>query len=296
MGYWCLRLSAALLGIVCLTVPVWSQDAEISVLKGEVRSQAQLIFSDYQVELSDLLQHRNPLRADVQTDGSFEFRRVLPGDYMARISTLAGEVVNQQIVSVRPFTGPLFLHLPPTKHSGPGGGTISLKQLQHPPAAKARRAFESARKFSESGNFDRAAGELEKAIQISPEFADAYVNLAVLHLRIGRYEQAIGELRRAIQIGGPHPVALCNLSYAQAKLERGSEAIASAREALKLDAGYAPAHLMLGTLLAADPRTRSEAIAHLERAAESIPSARGTLERVRRASDSGTGAPASPPK
>src|SRR5438477_1803992 len=105
VGYWRLRLSAALLGVVCLTVPVWSQDPEISVLKGEIRSQAGLILSDYQVELGDVLQHRNPLQTDVRSDGSFEFRRVPGGDYMARISTLAGEVVYQQIVSVRPFTG-----------------------------------------------------------------------------------------------------------------------------------------------------------------------------------------------
>jgi hypothetical protein len=284
VSYWCLRLSAALLGIVSLTAPVWSQDAEISVLKGEVRSPAELILSDYQVELSDPLQHRI-LQTDVGSDGSFEFRRIPSGEYIVKVLTLAGELVFQQIVMVRPFSGPLVLHLPPSKRATAGGGTVSLRQLQHPPAPKAMRAFVSARKFSESGNLDRAAGELEKAIQISPEYADAYLNLGVLHLRMGRYEQAIGELRQAIRIGGPRPAALCNLSYAQAKLERGADAIESARQALKLDAAFPAAHLMLGALLAADPRTLSEAIPHLERAAESMPAARATLERVRRRSE-----------
>ena len=54
-------------------------------------------------------------------------------------------------------------------------------------------------------------------------------------------------------------------------------------EALKLNPGYAPAHLILGSLLAADLRTVPEAIPHLERAAESMPAARVTLEQVRRA-------------
>ena len=42
-----------------------------------------------------------------------------------------------------------------------------------------------------------------------------------------------------------------------------------------------PAHLLLGSLLAGDRRTLPEAIPHLERAAESIPAARDTLEKVR---------------
>src|SRR5258706_15684401 len=108
VGYWCLRLSAALLGVVCLTVPVWPQDWEISVLQGEVDSQTELILSDYQVELWSLLQFRNPFRSDVRSDGSFEFRRIPSGDYMAKVSTLAGEVAYQQIVSLRAFTGPLL--------------------------------------------------------------------------------------------------------------------------------------------------------------------------------------------
>lgn len=292
VSYRCPRLPAALLAIVCLAVPARSQDPEISVLRGEVHSETELILHDYLVELSDLLHPRDPLRTDVRSDGSFEFRHVPTGEYMAKILTLHGELVYQEIVTLRSLTGPLFLRLPPSKRLPTTRGTISLRQLQHPPAPKAVKAFASARKLAESGNVDRAAGELEKAIQISPEFAEAYINLAAVHLQMRLYEQAIGELRQAIQVGGPSPVALCNLSYAQAKLQRGSDAIESARQALKLDEGYAPAHLMLGSLLAADPRTVFEGIPHLERAAESIPAARATLEKVRRAS----GALALPPR
>ena len=281
MSYRCPRLPAALLGLVCLTIPARAQDPEIAVLRGEVRGEPQLLLRGYQVALFDLLHHHDALKTGVHSDGSFEFRQVPSGEYMAKILTLQGGLVHQEIVTVRPPAGPLFLPLPPSKKSRTGPATISLRQLQHPPAPRAIQAFTSARKFSDSGNFDRAAGELEKAIRISPEYADAYLNLAALHLRTGRYEQAIGELRQALEIGGPRPVALCNLSYAQAKLERSSDAIESARQALKLDAGYAPAHLMLGSVLAADPRTLPEAIAHLERAAESIPSASALQSRDR---------------
>lgn len=114
----------------------------------------------------------------------------------------------------------------------------------------------SAQRFSESGQAEKAVEELEKAIRISPEYADAYNNLAVQHIRMGRFEEACGELARAI---------------------------ASARAALRLDSGSPQAHLILGSILAQDPRTRAESIPHLERAAETLPSARASLEQVRRA-------------
>ncbi len=76
---------------------------------------------------------------------------------------------------------------------------------------------------------------------------------------------------------------LCNLAYAQLNLGRVAESLASVRAALHLDSGYPQGHLILGSILAADPRTRTEAIPHLERAAETIPSARATLERTRSA-------------
>jgi tetratricopeptide (TPR) repeat protein len=98
---------------------------------------------------------------------------------------------------------------------------------------------------------------------------------------MGRYEEAAGELARAIAISAPSPVQLSNLAYAQYQLNLITEAIASARAALRLDSGSPQAHLILGSLLARDPRTRAESIPHLERAAETLPSARAILEKVR---------------
>lgn len=141
----------------------------------------------------------------------------------------------------------------------------------------------SAQLFSESGQAEKAVEELEKAIRISPEYADAYNNLAVQHIRMGRFEEACGELARAIVIAGPSTLLLSNLAYAQRQLNRLPEAIVSAPAALRLDSGSPQAHLILGSILAQDPRTRAESIPHLERAAETLPSARASLEQVRRA-------------
>jgi hypothetical protein len=101
-----------------------------------------------------------------------------------------------------------------------------------------------------------------------------------------RFEEAAPEQQRAIDLAGPNPVRLCNLAFAQANLGRFQEALATVRAALRLDAGFDRAHLLLGTLLAADPRTRAEGIAHLERAAQTIQSAQTQLESARAAMQS----------
>ena len=118
-----------------------------------------------------------------------------------------------------PQAGPLTVRLR-TLHKPSAPGTISLTQLRHPPSRKAFQAVASAQRFSQSGQTEKAVEELEKAIRISPEYADAYNNLAVQHMRMGRFEEAAGELTHAISIAGPNPMALSNLAYAQRQLNR----------------------------------------------------------------------------
>jgi predicted Zn-dependent protease len=278
----CPRPLAALVAIVSLGIPGRSQSTDISaIVRGELRSDAPVPFDQYLVELAGLEHHTDKHRADVQFDGSFQLRDIRSGSYMLRVTTLQGDLVHQELVTVTSQAGPLTVRLPAGKPSAPG--TISVTQLRHPPARKALQAVVSAQRFSASGQSEKAVAELEKAIRISPEYAEAYNNLAVQHIRMGRFEEAANELARAIAIAGPNPLPLCNLAYAQGRLNRFPEAIASARAALRLDSGSPQAHLILGSILAQDPRTRAESIPHLERAAETLPSARATLEQVRRA-------------
>ena len=123
---------------------------------------------------------------------------------------------------------------------------------------------------------------MEKALRISPEYADAYSNLAVQHMRMRRFAEAVDEVTHAIAIAGPNPLMLSNLAYAQINLGRVEESVATARAALRLDTDYPQAHLILGSILAANVRTRAEGIHHLELVADRFPSARETLERVRK--------------
>ena len=279
----CPRPLAALVTVVCLSISCLAQSGEIASVKGELLSAIPTPFHDYWVELSDI-SHRTDLhRVDVKNDGSFEFHSVPAGEYRLCVTNLRGDPVFEQFVTINSLSGNLSVRLPGTPPPRSAPGTVSFTQLRHPPTPMAFQAVASAQRLAESGQIEKAAQELEKAIRLSPEYADAYNNLAVQHMHMNRFEEAAGELTRAIELGGPSPMKLCNLAYAQHRLRREAEAAESTRAALRMDSSYPQAHYILGSILASDPRTRAESIPHLERAAESLPSARAMLETVRRA-------------
>ena len=128
----------------------------------------------------------------------------------------------------------------------------------------------AAQKLSASGEHQKAAEELEKAVRVSPGFAEAWVNLAAQHLHAGLYEQALAELSRAGEIAKPTAVAYYDSAFASFALHRDDDAFRSVRQALRLDPQYPQAHYLLGTHLAADRRTLPEGIAHLEQAYQAI--------------------------
>jgi protein O-GlcNAc transferase len=139
----------------------------------------------------------------------------------------------------------------------------------------------AARKLSDAGDYEKAAGQLEKAIRLSPGYADAWTNLGTLHIFLKRYEQALRELTHAGEISAPTAIILCNMAYADYALHRHAEGTRSAREALKLDPSYIQAHYLLGAFLVHDRCTLAEGIQHLEAAADAMPAARAELERAR---------------
>jgi tetratricopeptide (TPR) repeat protein len=277
----CPRPLAALAAIVFLSIRSGAQTSEVQTFKGEVRSDSLMNFHDYRIELEEINHHGEIYRTDLNIQGDFEFHRLPAGEYQLRVTTFRGDMIQQEFVSVNSFVGVLRVHLAlPAKNSSEPG-TISMTQLRHPPDRKAIQSYVAAQRFAASGSPEKAAKELEKAVRISPEFADAYTNLAVQHMRLERFEEAAAEMTRAIEIAGPNPLRLCNLAYAQTFLGRREEALVSVRAALRLDGGYLQGHLILGTILAADRRTVSEAIPHLERAVQSFPSAQAILEQAR---------------
>lgn len=234
----------------------------------------------YSCRLEDL-HSRQSTSGDVHTDGSATLHNVPYGDYRLTVTDFGGAAVREEIVTVGQFAGPIVINLP-RRDQRPPAGPVSVAQLQHPPSPKAVAAAAKAQRYSGAGDYRRAATELEKAVRLSPDFVEARNNLAVEYIRLGDYQPAIEEIERASAIAKPGPVELCNLAYAELQLKRYDEAVEAVRAALRLDSAYAQAHFVLGVLLARQPATLREALPHLERAAQTIPSAQAALELARR--------------
>jgi tetratricopeptide (TPR) repeat protein len=285
-----LRLLFALVILLLLRAPGRSQGLEVSLLKGEIFSEEKTQLNGYQVDLYEVHSNRDVDHTDVHFDGGFQFRNVPHGDYQLRITNDFGEVVHQDFVTVGTHTQPVEIRLPKRRIERPPSGPISLSQLQHPPTRKAVGAFMAAQTLSQAGQFEKAAAELEKAVRISPEYAEAYTNLAAQHARMGRYAEAIADATRAMELTKPNAMDLSNLAFAQYKLNRYAEAVQSARTAVRLDPANDKAHYMLGTLLVMDKNTLHEGVVHLERAVASVPSAQANLNMARRQLEKESGA------
>lgn len=229
-------------------------------------------------------QDRRPIRSEaLPTDGVWRFREVPYGEYRVTIRSSDGAPVYEQMITVNSQTSTVMLNLPVKMASLSVSGTVSVGQLLHPIDRKALKSFKESQNLIEKGDFKQAARQLEKAIEVSPGYADAYGTLAAVHINMGRYQQALSEISQAISVAGPNARDLSNQALASFGLEDYAESIKAARWALRLDPDYDPAHFVLGATLAIDKRTMAESVPHLERAARTITRAKAILAIVHKA-------------
>jgi tetratricopeptide (TPR) repeat protein len=277
---WFTRVVSPSYAAALLMLPLPLYAGEIQVLRGRLITESQEPVQGLFVGMEEVASHTEIPRIDVALDGSFEFRRVPAGEYVVKVTDANRQIVHQQYVTILEHVPEFSIRLPEVRQPSTRPGTVSFRQLSHPPDKKAVNAFHAATRFSTSGKYDEAIAELQKAIRISPEFAGAYTNLAVQQIRLNRFAESAASSQRAIELGGPDPINLCNLAFAQFQLRRFQESAGNAAAALRLDPNYYQGHLILGSVLANVPERRAEAIAHLERAAEKFPSALVTLEKL----------------
>jgi tetratricopeptide (TPR) repeat protein len=272
----------AVLTIVGVAGPAQSQDGQLSELQIEVIGGGEGLRPTYTAELQRLQYHQKFGSAELPPDGAWRFRDVPYGEYTLTIVDGSGAAIYEQGVSVGPRTSRMMVRLPEKDTSRTVSGTVSLLQLRNPIRKKALQFFRTSEKLFDAGEYEKAAEELQKAIQVSPGYAQAYSNLAIVHIWIGLYERAVSDASQALRIAGPNARDLSNMALAECKLERYADSMQSARSALRLDPNYNPAHYLLGAVLAMDKRTIAESVPHLERAAQTIGSAKEMLTLVQK--------------
>ena len=271
----------ATVAVLCLGRSTWGQVSEADSVKGEVHSSEIL---RGQVVMNNLHGGLNAFAVPIGGDGGFEFRHVPYGEYRLTVRDATDQSIHEELIVVHSQQQPIDIQVTVREEPRPASGSISAQELLHPPTKSAFKAFVAAQKLSEAGEHEKAAAQLQKAIQLSPDYAAAWVNLGVQHIFLKRYEEGIEDLTHASEISRPTSMILTNVAYAQYMLHRFVEGTAAARAALQLDSTCVQAHYLLGSFLAQDRRTRAEGVQHLEVAARTMPAAREELARAERES------------
>lgn len=120
------------------------------------------------------------------------------------------------------------------------------------------------------GNDDKAIELIGRAVQLSPDYAEARINLGNSLVRKGRFGEGVLAYQHAIKVKPDLFAAYCNMSAALKELGRLDESIAAANRAIELNPGSAEAFNNLG---AAQSRKREfeKAAASYRRAIELNP-------------------------
>lgn len=165
----------------------------------------------------------------------------------------------------------------PTEPSS--AGMVSAKWLRHRVPKAARRAYEAAGGIPDS---TKAAIELENAIKIDPDFAEAHHALGVVYAHQNRNPEAAAQFRRTIELVPEEAIPYSNLAWVLFAMGQRAEAETNVRRALQLSPENATAHLLMGCLLIETPQALAEGIWHLEFAGRTLPRARQLVEAVRK--------------
>ena len=113
-------------------------------------------------------------------------------------------------------------------------GIVSVKRLRHRATKAAREAYEKADKLARNKEDQKAARELERAIALDTDFAEAHGDLGVLYTCLGRYPEAAAEFRRAMELVPEESLPYSNLAWVLLAMGQRAEAEANVRHAIQL--------------------------------------------------------------
>ncbi|OPX21719.1 MAG: hypothetical protein B1H03_06060 [Planctomycetales bacterium 4484_113] len=113
--------------------------------------------------------------------------------------------------------------------------------------------YNYARNLHQHGKYDEAAKHYRKAIELKPDFAEAYNNLGIVLCELGHYVESEASLQQSLQLR-PHPYPHCNLGDLYSRQGRFEAAEAELLAALKMKPDFAAAIYTLAQVLAKTER------------------------------------------
>jgi Tfp pilus assembly protein PilF len=185
--------------------------------------------------------------------GRFRFRRLLAGTYTVAVF-IPGRGEVRQTVAVGPAgadrRGRLGVRIDVSEANVVAEEAIrrrnlvSVRELSVPP--QARREYEEARKKLARRDAAGAAAHLERAVQLAPQFAEAWNTLGTIAYQSREYEKAATYFREALEQEPGAYEPLVNLGGVLLNLDQPEEALAYNRHAVLRRSNDALAHSQLG--------------------------------------------------
>ena len=124
--------------------------------------------------------------------------------------------------------------------------------------------------LDKQGNLAEAIAEYRKSIELGGINAAAYASLSLALTRSGDLQDAISAAQHALSLNPKDPVTESNLAAALLQSGQTDEAVDHIRKALELDPDFSDAHNMLGIVLARAGKL-DEGIEHLQKAVSNTP-------------------------
>ena len=185
-------------------------------------------------------------KAFTSPSGDFQVPGVAAGRYI--ISVMQGSRSMQQEILVGNFEPDLKLSMPGVQASDPKarGATVSVASLGVPD--KARRAYDSARKALSSNKLTEAMKDVNSALQIAPQFADALSLRAVLYLASGNPQMAVQIATESVKIDPNNCLGYTILGASYNVAGQFLKAVAPLEEALRVDPGFWQSHFEIGKM------------------------------------------------
>ena len=188
--------------------------------------------------------------------GAFAFRRLKSGRYMVVVD--AGkefEMAGESVDIIEPprrrgdpgITVPVYITLQPRSSSSGVPGTVDAKAGGIPEAA--RDLYKQAMESAKSGDPKKAIEELNKALEIYPNFMAALNQLGVQYMEVKEWGKAVEALRKAIGIAPEAFHPRLNYGIVLLQLKDYQAAAVELGIAVQKDGTSGPAHFYLGRVM-----------------------------------------------
>jgi tetratricopeptide (TPR) repeat protein len=168
----------------------------VSAFAGKVLNAQGKPASGIHVELDDIYTGLPLSSTFTKHDGTFELYNIPPGNYEVVAESAARVVSNQ--VSVQPGRRNLELRFPLNSSVEVSAPTVSVARMLVP--ATAQKKYERAYRCFAQRKYDEADKELEEALEIDPEFAEALTLRGLMMLNGPDQNSARQLFEQSIQI------------------------------------------------------------------------------------------------